>query len=93
MQLLLPDADGVMAPLEAPLYVNDADWLPADGARLVHGRIAIATAEALGAQSLRVRHQVRAVHHFGLRTFVSGVVQLSSGPSADLCSEQLGATV
>ena len=47
-----------MAPVGS-LSVNDAPWLPANAARLAHEKVAIETAEALGAQSLRVHHQVR----------------------------------
>lgn len=57
VRIVLPDADAVMAPAQS-LFVNDADWLPAGTARLVHAAIKVATAEALGARSLRFHHQV-----------------------------------
>lgn len=66
--LALPDVDGVFAPA-ASLCVNDAAWLPAGGARLVHPEVPLHAAEALGAQSLRFHHQVR----FLLQTCISGI--------------------
>jgi hypothetical protein len=53
----LPDVDGMFAP-PASLYVNDAAWLPSDGARLVHPAVPLHAAETLGARSLRFHHQV-----------------------------------
>jgi hypothetical protein len=50
--LLLPDAQGVMAP-PGELYFNDAAWLEAEGLRLAHHGLSQATAEALGVRSMR----------------------------------------
>jgi hypothetical protein len=57
VSLALPDADGMFAS-PASLLVNDAAWLPSDGARLVHPAVPLHAAEALGARSLRFHHQV-----------------------------------
>jgi hypothetical protein len=51
--LLLPDAQGVMAP-PGELYYNDAAWLEAEGLRLAHHGLSQATAEALGVRSMRL---------------------------------------
>jgi hypothetical protein len=40
------------------LFFNDAPWLAADCLPMLHPSIATATAELLGAQSLRYHHQV-----------------------------------
>jgi hypothetical protein len=50
--LLLPDAQGVMAP-PGELYYNDAAWLEAEGLRLAHHGLSQATAESLGVRSMR----------------------------------------
>lgn len=55
--LALPDTEGIFAP-PGMLCVNDAAWLPSDGARLVHPVVPVHAAQALGAQSLRYHNQV-----------------------------------
>ncbi len=57
-QVMVPDAEGVMAPARA-CHFNDAPWLAAESAqRMAHPGLDSEAAEALGCQSLRYHHQV-----------------------------------
>lgn len=51
-ELMLPDAQGVMAPA-GQLYFNDASWLDAGGLRLVHEGLPQSVTEVLGVRSMR----------------------------------------
>lgn len=54
---VLPDAEGAFAPA-SQLYINDAPWLAHEDLRMVHPDVPTEAAAALGAQSLRLHHQV-----------------------------------
>lgn len=74
--LLLPDAEGVMAP-PAQMHYDDASWLDAEGLRLVHPGLSAATAEALGVRSMRCGSQCHA-----MKSFSAGKDQATQGGSA-----------
>jgi len=54
---VLPDSSGMLAPASI-LYINDAPWLAHEDLRMTHPDVPIEAASALGAQSLRLHHQV-----------------------------------
>ena len=58
-QVVLPDADGVMA-LSRCCFFDDAAWLGGEDQRMAHPDISVEAAEALGCQSLRYQVQVPA---------------------------------